>query len=383
MRFLLLPIILLAATVGFAQTEIVVVDNSKNIFKFIELKTHFGAFLKSDGTLSQNGLLDNGYSGVTLKLGWQPTNPEDWQSRYSYPSYGVGFYSGFLSDAKVFGNPNAVYGFIRFPFSDPNRRTSFSIEPSLGLTYNLKPYNSDQNPLNDAIGARMAVYFNLNFGFTYKWTRELDLLYGLDFSHFSNGATYKPNSGLNLYGFNMGLRYNYNRTQLLENNDPYNNDVLPARFRRPLKTPMDTTKGNSMAVYVAGGIAQSDELLGRDIVLGTFTALAEYEHQFNERHSIAAGLEVFYDNRLQDLTAENRWSPALHAGYAFSFERFDIKMQFGTYIGDDKGKGAFFMRPALRYHLTKTVFAQVGLKTLDGGAADYIEYGLGFKPFAW
>lgn len=58
-------------------------------------------------------------------------------------------------------------------------------------------------------------------------------------------------------------------------------------------------------------------------------------------------------------------------------------MQFGTYIGDDKGKGAFFMRPALRYYLTKTVFAQIGLKTLDGGASDYIEYGLGFKPFAW
>ncbi len=70
-------------------------------------------------------------------------------------------------------------------------------------------------------------------------------------------------------------------------------------------------------------------------------------------------------------------------GYAFSFEKFDVKMQICTYIIDDKGKGAFFLCPPLRYHLTKMVFAQVGLKILEGGAADYIEYGLGFQPFSW
>ena len=187
--------------------------NTGNNFKFIEIKSHFGSFLKSDTALGNSGLLDNGYGGITVKLGWQPTDPQGWASRYGYPSYGVGFYSGFLSDAEVFGNPNAIYGFIKFPISSANRRHVFAIEPSLGLTYKLNPYDSQENPLNEAIGARAAVYFNIDLGFTYKWTRELDILYGFDFSHFSNGSTYKPNNGLNLYGLNLGLRYNYNANE--------------------------------------------------------------------------------------------------------------------------------------------------------------------------
>lgn len=383
MRILNLVLVLSAMQFSFAQSEISNTDTQQNRFKFIEIKGHFGAFLKSSNKLGESGLLDNGYGGVTVKMGWRPTDPEGWASRYSYPSYGVGFYSGFLSDAQVFGNPNAVYGFIRFPISNPERRTIFEIEPSLGLTYNLNPYDSEDNPLNVAIGARMAVYFNLYFGFTYKWTREVDILYGIDFSHFSNGATYKPNNGLNLYGINLGMRYNYNRTQLLENNDPYTNDVLPARFKRPLRSPTDTTSASLIAVYLAGGLAQNDALIGRDVVMGTITSLIEYEYHFDERHSVSGGLDLFYDNRLQDRNRGDRWASGIHAGYAFSFFKFDIKMQVGTYIGDDKGKGAFFLRPALRYNISKHIFAQIGLKTLDGGSADYIEYGIGVKPFLW
>src|SRR5690625_3278660 len=339
--------------------------------------------MKSNNMLSEHGLLDHVYGGVILKMGWQPTNPEGWASKYNYPSYGVGFYSGFLSDAQVFGNPNAVYGFIRFPLSHPESRNEFAIEPALGITYKLNPYNSETNPLNDAIGARMAVYFNLNFGFTYKWTRELDLLYGIDFSHFSNGSTYKPNSGLNLYGINVGLRYNYNRRQLAENKDIYSDKVFPARFRRPERTAMDLTSGKAISIYVAGGLAQSDEMMGTGSLKEVFSAVIDYEHSFNEMHGISIGGDALYDNRMYDSNTSGKWMVAVHGGYAFSFHKFDVRMQLGTYLGDKKEKGNFFMRPALRYNINDLLFAQIGLKTLDGGKADYIEYGIGFKPFSW
>lgn len=368
---------------SFGQNENSIQLDSGNKFKYIEFKAQFGAFLKSNNKLGESGLLDNGYGGVTVKMGWQPTNPEGWASRYSYPSYGIGFYSGFLSDAQVFGNPNAIYGFIRFPFSAPGRQTIFAIEPALGLTYKLKPYDSETNPINEAIGARAAVYFNLNFGFTYKWTREVDILYGVDFTHFSNGSTYKPNSGLNLYGINLGLRYNYNQTQLRENKDVYSDDVLPARFKRPLRSPVDLTKSNAISIYLAGGLAQSDELMGTDILMGVFSGVIDYEHEFNERHGINAGVDFFYDNRFRERSAADRWMAAVHGGYAFSFHKFDIKMQVGTYAGGQKGKGIFFMRPALRYRINKYLFTQIGLKTLAGGKADYIEYGVGIRPFSW
>lgn len=371
------------STFTFGQNQVSIEHNKANKFRYLALKTHFGAFLKSENTIGQSGLLDHGYGGVTIKAGWQPTDSEKWSSRYNYPSYGIGFYTGFLSDAQVFGNPNAIYGFIRFPLSKPGSKNVFAIEPSLGLTYKLNPYNSETNPINDAIGARMAVYFNLDFGFTYKWTREVDFLYGIDFTHFSNGSTYKPNSGLNLYGIHVGLRYNYNQTQKEVNNDIYSNDVLAARFKRPFRSPIHRVCERTISVYIAGGVAQSDELMGTDVLMGVFSGVVDYEYKFNEMHGISAGADIFYDNRFRDRNAVDRIMPAIHAGYAFSFYKLDVKIQVGTYIGGQKGKGNFFMRPALRYHVNKHIFTQIGLKTLDGGKADYIEYGIGFKPFSW
>ncbi len=355
-------------------------DTNENRFKYIEIKSNFGSFLYADNALGNAGLLDQSYGGINLKVGWQPTNPEDWASKYGYPSYGIGLYTGFLGDSKVYGNPNAIYGFIKFPLSNDNRRNVFAIEPSVGLTYNLNPFNSEENPLNDAIGARMAVYFNLDLGFTYKWTRELDILYGVDFSHFSNGSTFTPNNGLNLYGINVGIRYNYNASQL-NNSDLYTNDVLSARFKRPEKSLKTSIREQYISVYIAGGVSQRDEDKGTNTQYGVFSTVVDYEYHFNEMHAVSGGVDLFFDNRLRAFETNDRLHYGFHAGYDFKFHKLAVKLQIGTYLGDDKNKGAFFMRPALRYNINKTVFAQIGLKTLAGGAADYIEYGIGFKPF--
>ena len=95
------------------------------------------------------------------------------------------------------------------------------------------------------------------------------------------------------------------------------------------------------------------------------------------------GFDMFWDNRLRELETADRLAYGVHLGYDFMFYKFTVKFQLGTYLGDDKGKGAFFMRPSLRYDISKRFFAQIGLKTLNGGAADFIEYGIGFKPFKW
>ncbi|KQC28624.1 acyloxyacyl hydrolase [Flagellimonas eckloniae] len=354
-----------------------------NTFKFLEIKSHYGAFLKSDNALGNSGVLDNGYGGITAKLGWQPTDPKGWASRYGYPSYGIGAYVGFLNDAQVFGVPNAVYGFINFPISNSDRKNVFSIEPSLGLTYSLNPFDSEENPINESIGAQAAVYFNLDFGFAYKFSRELDILYGIDVSHFSNGSTFLPNNGLNLYGINLGLRYHYNAEQRKQNQDVFSGDLLPARFNRPTKSPRDITSENALSIYLAGGFSQRDEDQGTNTLYGTGSLILDYEHRFNEMHGVTGGFDLFWDNRLRNFETSERLLSGVHVGYDFMFYKLTVKFQIGTYLSGDRGKGGFFMRPALRYDFNKHIFAQVGLKTLNGGAADYIEYGVGIKPFKW
>ncbi len=383
MRFFFLSLLLFYSITGFGQAQEEKSSSSKVQYRYIEPKFHFGSFLKSDASLKESGLLDNGYGAFTLKLGWQPSDPSIWSARYGYPSYGVGFYSGYLSDAAVFGNPNAIFGFINFNLSKPNLRHNFSIGPSLGLTYKLVPYDQETNPVNTAIGARMAVYFNLDVGFSYKWTREIDLIYRVDFTHFSNGSTFQPNSGLNLYGITVGMRYNYNRDQSRAISDLYQGDPLPARFSRPPSSPVLALRENSFSLYLAGGAAQNKALAGSNILKSTFTATLDYGHRFNEMHGIVLGTDLFFDDRLTQVDRNDRWIAGVHTGYDFFFYHFVVRMQVGTYLSDNRGKGSFFMRPALRYNITKFAFAQIGLKTLDRGAADYIEFGIGWRPFTW
>lgn len=352
-------------------------------FRSLEIRGHTGGHMYGGETLTSK--LESGYGALEVRYAWQSRDEDLW-GKYGYPSYGVGLYAGFLGDPEIFGNPNAVFGFVNFPISNPTRRNQFNIEPSLGLTYNLEPFDPENNPLNDAIGARMAVYFDLNFGWAYRWTPDMDITYGIDFSHFSNGRSFTPNWGLNMLGINVGLRYHYNADQHKNYKGMYPEDRLQSRYMRSEKTPnVKVEKNQSVNVYFALGTVQTEEGAGTDTRYGTFSLVLDYQHKFNNMHSVSAGLDYFVDNSVKETYPEGDGKNSLvgiHAGYDFMFWRLTTLLHGGTYITDKLGKEDLFLRPAIRYNINKWAYAQVGLKTI-GFAADWVEFGIGFRPFRW
>ena len=112
-----------------------------------------------------------------LDLAGKNNDPEDWSNKYyNAMTYGVGFYSGYIGDPAVLGNPNALYGFLDMPFGNyyGDKRTTWHFSPAFGLTYNLVPYDETNNPTNDAIGAKFAVYINFAFSGHTAMTRDMD-----------------------------------------------------------------------------------------------------------------------------------------------------------------------------------------------------------------
>lgn len=353
-------------------------------FRLIEVRGHTGTHLYSGEGLDDK--LDSGYGSVEVRYGWQFSDPDGWGSRYGYPSYGVGIYSGWVGDPQVFGNPNAVYGWINFPIDGPGYRNVFSINTAFGLTYNLEPFDPVNNPLNDAIGANMAVYFDMSFEFAYRLTREMDLIYGLDLAHFSNGRSFTPNWGLNMFGLVLGMRYHYNADQRKVNNDPYTDQLLQARFKRSVSAKPERVGRNFIDVLTAIGTVQNDEDAGTDTRYVTFSGVIDYRYQFNNMHAATAGIDYFYDGSLEEYypgDSSARSLVGLHLGYDYMFWRFAVRLQVGAYITDDRGKDPMYLRPALRYQINNWMHAQVGLKTRQGAAADWIEWGISFTPFSW
>ncbi|WP_224484435.1 acyloxyacyl hydrolase [Robertkochia aurantiaca] len=359
-------------------------DDTNGRYKSISIRALSGAHIYSG-----QGLVDKvsyGYGALDVRFAWHPSKLNRWSEDTGYASYGIGYYTANIGDPQVFGNPHALYGFANFFLSKPDRRNVLELSPALGLTYNLEPFNEETNPLNDAIGARMAVYFNVNFGGAYTLNREVDLLYGIDFTHYSNGRSYTPNYGLNLFGLNLGMRYHFNQDQKALDNDPYTTKVVRSRFLRPEKPKaLPSDFKHSVDIYAAIGTVQNDADRGTENRYGTFSGVIDYRRYFNRMHGLSLGVDFFHDGSLVENYPDSSDHNliAVHGGYDFMFWNFDIRIQAGTYLTDDRGKGSIFFRPALQYAISKSLFAQVGLKTRKGFPADWVEFGIGWKPFKW
>jgi len=102
-------------------------------------------------------------------------------------------------------------------------------------------------------------------------------------------------------------------------------------------------------------------------------------------HSVSLGLDYFHDASLEARFPDDSSQyhlVGIHGGYDFMFHKFTFIGHLGTYLTDNRGKEPYFARVALRYDLFDWGFAQIGLKT-DAFAADWIEFGVGFRPFRW
>lgn len=348
-----------------------------NDYRFFGVRGHSGVHIYTGEALKE--VLSSGYGAVEVKYGWQSSNPDGWQSYYLYPAYGFGWYTGFIGNPDLLGTPGAFFGFISFPLFHHQRHQMY-VEPALGLSYDLKPYDEEHNNLNDAIGSRFNVYFNLTLGASYRLNREIDLMYGVDLTHFSNGRTFRPNKGLNMFGVNVGFRYHFNVRQNQVDNSLIPEKILnvrpaPEHFRKA--EPVNTGR---FQIYVSGGQVQNIEDMGTSKQHFTHTAWLEYQYLLNTKNGFAAGIDFFYDSSLKtSATNENYHFWGAHLGYDFMFWNLSIRMQAGSYL-HEKGhrlKGNFFFRPALKYDINQRFFTQLGLKTQAGFKADWVELGIG------
>ncbi len=59
-----------------------------------------------------------------------------------------------------------------------------------------------------------------------------------------------------------------------------------------------------------------------------------------------------------------------------------IGVQMGIYLSDAARyytSSNVWLRPNIKYDFSKYIYAQIGLKTFNGAAADWVEYGIGIR----
>jgi len=235
--FTLILLVLLLCNNTLAQ-------NSKDHNLFIEGGLRYGVALYHPQ--SSIYLQDLQYGGLEFRFGKQTNGKNQWERMLYYPSYGLALkYSSFYNffdpptvrkeRNKVLGQSVALFGYFQGRFLR-YKWFSWNYQIGMGAAYFTKIYRKDvvfkpntltpdpdnpnnyinengesrSYPNNNLISLYVTPYINLQMGFDFQLTPQLDLCFNACFNHASNASMNMPNFGINELQGIASIRYHFN-----------------------------------------------------------------------------------------------------------------------------------------------------------------------------
>ena len=308
-------------------------------------------------------------TGFELNLQRQTTGASPWHGWYRFPKVGVAltYYD--------FHNPVLGYAFAASPYVNKSfsrgPKHDLSVRLGAGLAYLTNPYNQDTNHKNTIASSALNATIQLRVEYDYALTPHLGLLAGIGLNHYSNGATTKPNFGVNLPSVVLGLNY-YQQRPALQTNA---NAPAPAEVGH-----------NFFNVSTSLGFKQRTESDHQKYLVNSVTFAVG--RRVNRKSNLLLGVEGFADRSLkatlEDTTRAGGKQPDVKkvgafVGHELLFGRLAFVSHLGLYVyAPYKSSTAYYERLGLKYHFTSLLFGAVDLK-IHRGAADVIEFKIGAK----
>ncbi len=290
-----------------------------------------------------------------------------WAKSHKFPRYGVSlFYTDFQNKA-ILGQAFAVAVYIKHPIFS---RKFFALNYTLaaGPAFLNKPFDSQTNPYNVAIGSHFNAFIKPTFEAELKFGKTRFAV-GTSLTHFSNGALKKPNSGINHVGIYVGVSHQIcNKTEI-------DSAQISKKFQ----------PANVYSLTFSGG-AHQNILGGRMYPVASF--VLDYERRTSIRRGFGFGLDNFYDSvnaeilPIDTIFGSTKGTPyyaGAHLTYNVYFGRMSVTYQVGGLFYGFPTQGEYiFSRFGLRYSILDRLYASVTLKNYFG-VADFIEWGLGYR----
>lgn len=338
--------------------------------KSLSLSYETGPLL-SNGTYWGNEIKDAvDFKALDFKIGWRKISNTPFNYMYRYPTLGVGFNSA-LKNYPEIGMPQSIYGFMEIPFSikSLDRKVHFGYFTQLGVGFNLRPFDSIANPVNRFIGSRVNGYINLGVFSSVKISRRTDLQVSFGLKHFSNGATKKPNAGINLFPLNLSMRIKLGEI----NPTPTQAPIFPEKH---LKTFWNFAVYTGMRNYEIGDPAYFRGGLGINYLL-------EPAHKYR----FGLGLDLFWAQGMNLRFPENNFSFKDQTSFAvvgswewLLTERLFVPIGIGVYLYRNilnQESSWFYQRVGVRYRISDTISAGMQIKA-HKAKADFFEFTIGY-----
>lgn len=311
--------------------------------------------------------------GVMLSFLKQTHGKDEWHSAYNFPDYGVYLeYQNYNNDflGKVYAAG------VQYNFYFLNRHLELKL--SQGIGYATNPYDKVENSKNKAFGSTLMA--NTNLGLFYKKEYLLDKLglqAGFLFTHFSNGRTKSPNSGINSFLLNVGVNYDFSKV----NNKPRDSVWLKKDYSEPIKYNIVVHSGFNESPVIGSGQHPFYHI-------GFFV-----DKRFNRKSALQLGTDLFLTNSFKDFIKYKSVAfPELNidpntdykrvgvfVGYELFVNRISLEGQVGYYVYRPFVNDiAIYDRVGFKYHITPKCFASFSVKT-HMFLAEALEFGVGVR----
>lgn len=340
---------------------------------------------------SENGLHVRKAASFHLKYGFQfhPDSPEG--KAYPYTSQGIGVSYNTFWASRELGNPWAVYAFQTSRIATITPWLSLDYEWNFGASFGWHPFNETDNPRNRIIGSKINAYINAGFFLNARLSRYCNLLVGLDLTHYSNGNTHIPNSGLNTIGGRVGLVYTLNPTD--------------TPFHRKISKPEEASRRLSERIsydlILYGATRAKGLIIGNEAHLlpGNFGILGfnfNPMYRFNRHLKAGISLDGQYDESANIYTDEihshgekpqfyrpplrEQIGIGLSARGEFSMPFFAINIGIGHNLYSHKGdlKGLYQI-VALKVSVTRNLFLHIGYQLHKFHEPNNLMLGIGYR----
>ena len=308
-------------------------------------------------------------TGFELNLQRQTTGRAPWHGWYHYPKVGLALvYYDFHN--PVLGQSYAASVYLNKSISRTARH-DLSFRLGTGLAYLTNPYNQQTNHKNTIASSALNATLQLRFEYDQALTEHLGLLLGLGLNHYSNGATTKPNFGVNLPSMVLGLNYH---------------QLRPAPVAATLAPDPAEVGQHFYTISTSLGYKQRNEGDPKKYLVNSLTLAAG--RRVNRKSNLLLGVEGFYDRSLlatlRDTARDQRSLPdvkkaGFFLGHELLFGRLAFVSHLGFYVYNPyKSNQFYYERLGLKYQFTSLLFGAIDLK-IHRGAADVIEFKAGIK----
>ncbi len=316
-------------------------------------------------------LIEDHVKAWDIAVSYRTKGDKPWQIIYRVPELGLAFYRANLGNANYLGTSTAAYAFIKIPIvKDKFFNLSYSMGEGLAILS--KPFNTESNIYNIAIGSRANGFIDFCLFSEINILNKLQFVTGFNFTHYSNGAWRKPNLGFNIPSIKAGLKYTLSKSPEI---DKTKIKEIKALFVRK----------NEFSITLSKGVRENPPPNG--VKFHPTTICINAERLYNPKRKFGTGLDVFYDPSLESriISDSLKFKPiynlrsGVHLSYDLLFNRISFTMQTGVYFFTKaKDDGLIYSRFGIRAKVWKNITASLTLKT-HFVKADVLEWGIGYS----